>query len=31
LPSSLEDENREALARPFPYMQRRRLTMINRE
>ena len=29
--ASLEDENREALARPFPYMQRKRLTAISRE
>jgi hypothetical protein len=29
--TSLEDENREALARKFPYMQRKRLPMISRE
>ena len=29
--ASLEDENREALARQFPCMQRKGLTMINRE
>ena len=29
--TSLEDENRHALARQFPYMRRKRLTMINRE
>jgi hypothetical protein len=28
--TSLEDENRDALARQFPYMQRKTLTMINR-
>jgi hypothetical protein len=29
--TSLEDESRQALARSFPYIQRKRLTMINRE
>jgi hypothetical protein len=29
--TSLEDENRKALARLFPYMQGKRLIMINRE
>jgi hypothetical protein len=29
--TSLEDETREALARPFPYRQGERLTMICRE
>jgi hypothetical protein len=29
--TSLEDENRKALATPFPCMQRKRLTMVNRE
>jgi hypothetical protein len=29
--TSLEDESRQALARPFPYMQRKMLTIINRE
>jgi hypothetical protein len=29
--TSLEDENRESLARRFPYTQRKRLTVISRE
>ena len=29
--ASLEDENREALARQFPYVQRKRLTLSSRE
>jgi hypothetical protein len=29
--TSLEDENREALTRQFPYVQRKRLTLISRE
>jgi hypothetical protein len=29
--ASLEDENRDALTRQFPYVQRKRLTLISRE
>jgi hypothetical protein len=29
--TSLEDENRDAVARQFPYLRRKWLTLINRE